>query len=208
VAALYTDNFNRADETPLNATTWPLTGTGSFNLATNQVSHPNDANDNEVYYSAASALGDQYCQVKFTKAPGDASEQGVGVVCRHIASGATRTFIRAVVDNSGAITVRAFAAGTGTLIGSNAGTFTTGDVLRMEVTGTSPNIVVKVFKNGVQVGVNFTGVTGPNTGKPGMCFSSSTSNTMTLDDWEAGDFSVGGAPHPFEPIPFISPRRM
>jgi hypothetical protein len=207
VATLYTDNFNRANETPLNVAIWGQSGTGSFNLATNQVSHPNDANDNEVYFVAASAFGDQYCQVKFTLTPGDPGEAGTGVVCRHIGT-ATRTFIRAVVDQSGAITVRSFSAGTGTLVGSNAGTFVSGDVLRMEATGTSPNIVVKVFKNGVQVGASFTGVTGPNTGKPGMCYSSSTSVVMTMDDWEAGDFSVGGAPHPFEPIPFVSPRRM
>ena len=195
MATLWSDDFNRANETPLNATTWPLTGTGSFNLASNQASHPTDANDNEVYYSAASAIGDQWCQMTITGDGGASAEQGIGVVCRHIASGSTRTFIRAIYDTA-AVTVRVFSAGTGTSAGSRTFTLNTTDVLRMEVTGTSPNIVIRLFKNGVQQGADFTGVTGPNTGKPGMAYSSTIASVATADLWSAGDFSVpsGGGP--------------
>jgi hypothetical protein len=117
------------------------------------------------------------------------TEIGCGVLCRHIGS-ATRTFIRAVVDATGTITVRTFTGGGNTLVGSRAASFAANDTLRMEVTGTSPNIVVKVFKNGVQQGADFTGVSGPDTGKPGLCYSSQTDTLATLDDWSGGDLAV------------------
>lgn len=186
--AVYTDDFNRANETPLASGTWGLSGTGSFNLVSQQVSHPTDGSDNEVYYVAATASGDQHAQAKVgVDADG---EVGCGVVCRHIGS-STRTFIRAIVGQDGTITVRAFSSGADTLVGTRSTTWTAGtspvDTLRMEVTGTSPNIVVKVFKNGTQVGADFTGVTGPNTGKPGMAYSSQPGAAILLDDWAGGD---------------------
>lgn len=198
MAALYSDNFNRANETPLNTGTWGQSGTGSFNLASNQVSHPTDANDNEVYYIPATALGDQYCQFRSTATAGT-GDIGIGPVCRHIGS-ATRTFFRSIIS-ADTVTVLSFTGGASTLVGSRAHTWAVNDVLRMEVTGTSPNIVIKVFILGVQLGANFTGVSGPNIGKPGMAYSSTPGAADTADDWEAGDFSVSGRPPVYAQLP-------
>lgn len=188
--ATYSDDFNRANETPLNTSTWGQSGTGSFNLASNQVSHPTDGSDNEVYYVAATASGDQFSQGTITTVAG--GETGVGVLCRHIGT-STRTFIRAVADST-TTTVRSFSNGADTLIGTRSQTFNNGDVLRLEVTGTSPNITVKVFRNGTQMGADFTGVTGPNTGKPGLCYSSTPGGLTTLDNWTGGDLGTTATP--------------
>lgn len=181
---IWSDDYNRANETPLATGTWGQSGTGSFNLASNQVSHATDANDNEVYYVAATAIGDQFSQAKITAL--GSGETGVGVCCRHIGT-STRTFIRAIADDGGTITVRCFAAGVSGSTATRTGTFAANDILRLEVSGTSPNIVAKVFKNGVQVGADITGLTGPNTGKPGLAYSSTPAGTTSLDDWSGGD---------------------
>lgn len=185
--ATYSDDFNRANETPVNSSIWGQSGTGSWNLASNQLSHPTDGGDNEIYYVSATASGDQYSQAKITVVAG--GETGLGVVCRHIGT-STQTFIRAVADST-TTTVRVMTSGSSSLVGTRTQTFNNNDTLRMEVTGTSPNIVVKVFRNGVQMGADFTGVTGPNTGKPGLCYSSTPGGVTSADDWAGGDLNVG-----------------
>jgi hypothetical protein len=78
---------------------------------------------------------------------GGVSGSGLGVICRQ--ASATRTFIRAIfsiaADN---IEVQTWSAGISTLVGNRTPTLAINDVVRMEVEGTSPNIIIRVYVNG------------------------------------------------------------
>lgn len=184
----WSDSFNRANETPL-ASPWGLTGSTNPHLAGNLVDNTSDGSDAEMYYSTASGVvtDDQFSEAVIAAADGS-GDTGAGVMCRHTGT-STRTFIRAICDSGGVIVVRTFSDGSTTLIGSRSGTFSAGDTLRMEVSGASPNIVIKLFINGTQVGADFTGVTGPDTGIPGLAYSST--GTAQWDDWAGGDLASG-----------------
>lgn len=188
--ASWTDDFNRtAEGVPIDPP-WFGTSSGSNDLShtgTNVISS-GDSDDDEYYYGPASGNvgADQYAQVAVT-VTANGSGSGFGPMVRHIGT-STRTWIRAVVDNLGVIYVKKCTAGTTADIGTrNAGSWSAGDVLRMEISGTSPNIVIKVFKNGVQVGTDFTGVTAADSGVPGFAYSSTLPTNDSIDDWEGGD---------------------
>ena len=103
----------------------------------------------------------------------------------------SRNFFRAVASHAAAdnVEVGVRTGGAFTPLGTRTTTWVDGDVLRLEVSGTSPNITVKVFQNGSQLGADITGATGPDSGDPGIAYSS-TSTSAVVDVWEGGDLGA------------------
>ena len=135
---------------------------------------------------------------------GGGAGSGMGVLVR---ADGSRNFFRAVASHAAADNVE-FGVRTGgafTPLGTRTTTWVDGDVLRIEVSGTSPNIIVKVFQNGSQLGADATGATGPDSGDPGIAYSS-TSTSAVVDVWEGGD--LGAAATAWGPLLALRNNRL
>lgn len=172
-----TDNFNRADETPLAGNWTRVPGeTGTINLSGNAVT-PNSINfDTAYYYNAGSFGNDQYSQIKVTVS-GAAAGAGLGVIVR--ASTSVDTYYRCVLDGAGNIEFGSVVASTFTFIAGRTVTYSAGAILKLDVTGTTFTITY----NGTQAGATITD-SSISTGKPGIAYSSVVTSASG-DDWQA-----------------------
>src|SRR6185436_9090673 len=168
------DNFNRANETPLAAPWATGSGDAAFNLSGNIAVPASLAADSCSVYNGAGAptwANDQGASVKVT-VTGTTSSTGGGVCLRH-ASG-SRTQYRIVVNKAGSNNVEiARFAPTYTQIAVRTTTWSNGDLLAAEVTGPSSAAVIKVFKNGVQLGADINDNSTLTSGAPGISYSGS-----------------------------------
>jgi hypothetical protein len=168
------DNFNRANETPLAGNWTSVTGQpGTLNLSANAVSIGNAGNDAAYYYTGTWA-NDQTSSVEVT-ASNSSAGAGAGPVVR-AATGAN-TFYRAVVDSTGNYEVGKVIAGTFTSIRTGTVSFANGLALKLSITGTT----LTLFYNGTQVGATMTD-SSIASGKPGIGYSSTLTAT-TMDNW-------------------------
>lgn len=176
------DNFNRANETPL-ASPWATSYGGGMNLVNNAARSVVDEDRGSFYTGTWGA--DQQSEATVGNLVN--STNYAGVLVR--ADGAGNAF-QVITDGASGAGHTEFArwdAGVYTTLGGIATTFVNGDRLRLHVSGTSPNITLTCYKNGAQV-AQLTGVTGPNSGNPGVgCYG-----TATVDDWSASDELGGG----------------
>lgn len=172
----YSDDFNRANESPL-ASPWAAS-TGTINLSGNKLTG-NSAAMGSVKYSDLSTA-DHYSQITtLTCGIG----QGCGPMVRF--SSSAETYYTSWTDTSG-ITVYKVIAGASTSIGSWANAW-----------GTSPNVVIKFTANGSSITSNVSG-----TDRVSVTDTSITGNTKpgcgiwqtpgTLDDWSAADLAASG----------------
>lgn len=196
-----TDDFNRANETPL-AGNWS-TGTGEtgFNLVSNVASAPDDTNDRCSVYTAASFGNDQSSKGNLTTAGATAASQGIGLVVRHAA--AARTYYRFVITHSSApqVEIDRFVAGAGSSLVQFNQTFTDGDTFEMVVTGPAAAARIEIFRNGASIQV-FTDNSSLASGNPGISYSTS-STSGTVDNWVGTDQFGGGLIDTFQAIPFM-----
>lgn len=185
---LATDTFDRANGA-LGATWTHLSGiSGNSLVISGNVVIPNAIGSNaHHFYNAVVFPNDQYAEAIITVTGGNAgSESGAGVAVR--ASG-TNNLYSAKVNKAATNNVALSKTVAGTYSGLWARTqaWTDGDVLRLEVTGTS--LVVK--RNGVAIGAAHTD-TSLTSGAPGLSFGQGTGLTAaTWNNFEAGDFTTG-----------------
>lgn len=186
MAALWLDNFNRANDNDIADGVNYETANGPMDLVSNQIVSGSLGSD-----AAVRVLGgitwpaDQYVQARLVSPQADGVGSGHGVIARS-SNAAGNTFYRLVGNASGFELVR-FPAGTS--IASGAGTtFANGDIIGMQWKGTAYTLT----KNGA----TFASGTDANiaSGNPGLGHSSTSSGASAIDDLEAGSLGdAGGA---------------
>lgn len=188
-----TDSFDRADDLDLGADWTQIGSSGSFKIVSNTITPANIGTGTGEVWTSDSFADDQYSQAALSEVTGSTSSGvGTGVCVR--GTTAAKTLYRAVVAGAGAnnIEVTKWVAGASTSLGFLTQTFSTNDVLRVEVTGQDAAIVLKVFRNGTQIGSDVADASGShiNSGSPGVAYSSTVGDVPTLNDWEGGDLTV------------------
>ena len=188
--AAYTDDFNRANESPLkgNWAAWDF-GLGSLELYNNQL-RSTDTNPYNVWarrpYEPYSA--DHYSQMKLTSSP--SKEVGGPAVRVQLNGPEINGYIFTVVNSTtAAIWVRySSVPDTWQQVGTNfTGTFASGDVYKLAIKGN----VLTVYRNGVSLGARTdTNNRIPSGGSAGM----SIVNPGTWDDWQGGGASDSSPP--------------
>lgn len=182
---LFSDDFNRADETPLGGNWTGQTGMGeSWKLSVNKVTPITDG-DCGAYRNNVTWTADQYMEAKCTPAT-TGTGTGPGVYLRMDTAAKTGYLI--TIDTAGSITLARFNAGTYTSLTTRSVTYTAGGLLRGEVTGTGATVSIKMFYQGTQAGATHSDSDANRitaTGKAGIGFSSSNA-ASTLDDAAGG----------------------
>lgn len=176
---LASDNFNRANG-PLGANWTDGLLTSSFSITGNAVvcSMPNNA---VAFYNAVVWPADQYSECAISGLSGTSTD-GPGLVVRCDAAG--NNFYWAVINADGDVTIAERVGGGGiSNIASRTSTWVAGDVLRLEIQGTT----IKVYQNGVQLGANITDAS-IATGNAGLAYGSGVDGT--IDNWAGGDFAA------------------
>ena len=148
---------------------------------------------------AGTFTDDQYFKVTVSSLANFGSGYLMGGVLRGSGSASTATYIGVAAHNdnsSGAahtVTIYKYTNGVFASIYESTVTLTNGDTLEAEATGASPSITVTVYKNGAALGGSWTqtGITGPDTGTPGLVGSGGTAAGMRGDSVELGN--VGSA---------------
>lgn len=183
MAVLATDDFNRADSADFGTNWTVTTGDAAWRITSNTARVSNVDSDCSEYYNAGTWPNDQYSKFKLTTAPDNtiANDIGIGPGCRFSTS--ARTYYRSVGGTVQGCHVAKFVAGAITTIASSATDFANGDIIQLEAVGTT----IRLLQNSVQITSNTDSAIA--TGRPGVCFSSSTSSVPVVDDWEGGDFA-------------------
>lgn len=195
--ATATDDFNRANETPLSGGGNWQDGPGAYgsvNLNTNKIRAATTGADVASRYGGTTFGNDQYSQAKMATLSGSGSRY-IGVNVRIRLSTDGDSYSALYVQGSGVVELydQSDTGSIGsTLIASITSTFAVNDILKLEVIGTTSNL--KVYKNGSQIGTTQSDSTW-TTGQPGVAFYTVDVAQIELDDWEGGD--VGGTPTVF-----------
>lgn len=203
MAEIVNDNFNRADGAI--GANWTNLGAGNeiFTIIS-QKAQPHAASAGEVlmYFSGAGWAGggggaDQYAEVKAT---GLQSGKDIAVAARVGGASLAAANAYLFVINSDDVATgfgsmkaalyKQVGGGFTALTADIAVTVNANDVIRIEVSGSSPNIIVTGKINGVKpTGMEVTNETSHPSGNPGLYVGSGT--TSNFDDFAAGDFSGG-----------------
>lgn len=186
---LVIDNFNRTNQAPL-ASGWTVgTGTGeaAFNLTGNVVVPFTLGSDASAWYSGATWGNDQNSKAKLTVAGTGGNGAGVGLLLRHVATAATRTYYWFVADHAATnnCAITRFIAGTATRLLTFTQAFTDGAEWEFRAVGPATATVLTVFLGGVQVG-QVTDNSSLAAGAPGLAFSS-PETSASVDDWTGSD---------------------
>jgi hypothetical protein len=185
------DSFDRANANPVDGAWTTVTSQTALQISSNKAIPANAANDCAAFYNALPFPNDQYAQAKVSTAAGAAGGgTGIGPMVR--CSAADNTNYRVVITHGATnnITLGKFVASAFTEIWQRTVTFVDGDILRLEVQGTT----LRVYVNGVQVGADATD-SSIASGAAGIAYSSNLAS-CTADDWEAGELVSGGTSFP------------
>ena len=188
-----TDNFNRANETPLASPWGSNTVDPEFKLVSNAAQPDNVFQDCSSRHTTAGLSADQYAQAKVSMTTGGDAGAGPGVTVR-AASNAKTYYRLACQKTSPAVELSRFNAGTYTFLATRTVTWSDGDTFRVEVSGTGSTVTLKIFRNGSQLGADISDSDGNRitaAGSPGIAFSSGSVVTASVDDFEAGDLERG-----------------
>jgi hypothetical protein len=171
-----TDDFDRANETPL-AGNWTAVN-GTLHLISNNVQGGSEGSVNVSYYNALTPANDQY-SAAVVAANGGAGNQGVTV--RTSTSAASWYVFEA--DN-GVFRIWKYVAGAFTQLTSSSGSISVADVVRIEASGSS----ISGLRNGSTIHGPVTD-TSHASGRVGI-YSSLAANKWA--SWEGGDLGGGG----------------
>lgn len=182
------DDFQRANETPL-ASPWaevPGGWPGTCNLVSNDAQ--GSGQDSPQYYDKGSAWSaDQWVEVvvdnSFTVDSGPCVRTGSG----------KGYFWSGYTGGSGEVHLMGTGAFGSAITTRNPATVSFGDVLRLEVAGST----IRCFKNGVQIGADISDST-HGSGSPGFFSFSSAGIVMS---WVGGEWAVPGIPAPVAHAP-------
>jgi hypothetical protein len=196
---LESDNFNRANETPMAAPWVQIRVATGFNISSNVVVCGLLTQSNEWRLARRNFPADQYVQAAIS-VTSTTSPSGYGVVARASSVSDDRTMYRLVASKAVAnnIVLDRLNAAVSTSLATRTVTWVDGDILRLEITGQG-TATLKIFQNGVQLGANVSDVAPLAEGQCGICMASTVTGG-SIDNWEAGDFS-GAVPERI--FPFI-----
>ncbi|MFC4307493.1 hypothetical protein ACFPN2_00225 [Steroidobacter flavus] len=180
-AAVQVDNFNRANATPLGGNWETITANG-LNLASNQVTGSTGLAVSGWKAASFAFAADQSSEVKVL-VPGDYDDAGIGV--RLSSTGGGQGYVAQYRAGDGRVYVSRLTAGALTTLIAPVVSWTSGDVLKLTVTGT----MLEVFRNGVSIG-STTDSTHAS-GQPGLVYQLDNLNVTRLDDWQGQDGSSG-----------------
>lgn len=185
MSTLYTDNFDRANNTDLGADWTVITSMVRFGIVSN-TAQPSDltGSDDGEYVNAITDQGDSYAQgnVSNTITTADGNYNGVGVGIR--ASTSAESFYAAITVND-RVKLFLMNGGTASLLGTFLTTWADGDLLYIEAQGSS--LVVKVAGTTQITASNSTLTSGR------FCVTHGTSagaSTAQVDNFEGGDFAA------------------
>jgi hypothetical protein len=195
-----TDDFNRANGTLGSNWTTP-TGANAFAIDTNRaIGNIGGFEWVGANYTGATFSNDQSAQVKFDF---NGSTSSSGIMDVHVrASNSARTYYFLQVNCAGNWFVGRQVTGTETILFDYndfpAVVFADDDVGKLEASGSGASIVIKAYRNGVQIGTDHSDTSGGiDSGNPGMAlFNLGTgggSGTPVIDDFAAAD--LGGSPN-------------
>lgn len=177
---LATDDFNRANETPI-AGNWSSAG-GTFSslqLSSNALTHDTASVDGASYYSAIAWPDSQYAEIQLTNLTND------GGPAVRISAAAKTAYILSVLSSGGFRIVRILAGVNLDLFASAVG-FSVGDVAGISVRPSGSGSVITAFRNGKPLaGAYNADIASGNAGA--FIFS----NTLVLDNWVGGSLDSG-----------------
>lgn len=178
---LASDNFNRADETPMVGNWTANTNFANrLNLTGNVVKDPDNTDDASSIYNAVVWPANQWSQCAVTceeTSVGTGMGYGPAVRCQSGSQG--RYFL--TVNHAATLNLNLFKInGGGTQLGSYTVTYVAGQTVRLEIAGTT----LSVYYNGVFIA----SVTDSDfaTGSAGIYASTPLLGTDFLDDWSGG----------------------
>jgi hypothetical protein len=189
LTTLLTDNFNRANVSPLAGIWSTMTGAGNLDIVSNALQVGAVSNDGQVRNNSVTWPNDHWAEVTITTLNNGFA--GAGVLLR-AATGANTTYRCSAVGPFGASTavrIDKIVAGSYTAISSSTATVATTDALRCEVQGTT--LTLKI--NGVTR-------VGPSTdssiasGSAGIMVFVDPGGAVTdgvVDNFTGGDFTGG-----------------
>lgn len=184
MSTLASDTFNRANANPIGGNWTTGSGDGAMQITSNAAWPADNTLDSQAYYNAVTWPADQWSEVAVTSGT-IGGGTGFGVSARKSAAAATH--YRLVVDRNASnnIELAKVVAGAFTLIWDRTSAYSDGDVIRLEVQGTT----LRAYRNGTQIGADSTD-SGIATGNAGIMYSS-TDTAAKGDNWNGGDFSSG-----------------
>ena len=188
-----------SDENPLSeGGVWSTqTGEGVMEKSAGVARPTGFGDDSAANYNAVTWPDNQYCQAVLST---DETESDRGPALGLRMSSSANTWYRITVSHTSggtaAISIGRFLASAFTQRGTRDTTWTDGDTFRAEITGQGASTVIKVFKNGVQVGTDLTDdASAINSGRVGIGHGSLNLGTRAdLDNWEGGDFAAATTP--------------
>lgn len=203
------DNFNRANETPLsgggNWTNSTATGFTGFNLSGNLCvpSSPTTL-DSSSFYSGATWGNNQSSSATLTVNNTGGSGVGPGLCVRRVAAAATETEYRLATDHAATNNVQIirFLAGVSTSLLIFTQAWTDGDRWELRAVGPASAAVVSAYLNSAFV-TSVVDNSSLASGSPGIAYSASATSP-TVDNWIGTDSfaNVPGLPNlPFYPNP-------
>lgn len=198
--ATASDDFNRANETPL-AGNWTSFTASKFNLAGNVVVPAATGSDSTSIWNANAFANDQFSQAALTVNGTNGGGAGLGL-CLRSDGNPSRTLYRLVIDHAASnnIDISRFNAGANSPLKQVTQAWTDGDTWRFEITG----FVLSVYRNGALVTTFDDSASGSKiaSGSVGISYSS-TETSASLDNWSGGDLAGPVMAHTFQAIPFM-----
>lgn len=185
-----TDNFNRANETPL-AGNWTTTGI-AMNLTGNVAVPSATGSDCGARYSGATWGNDQSSSAKLATTDTAGGGVGPGLLVRWSAAATTGYRLVATHAATNNIELSRFIAGAFTVLVGFTQAWTDGDTWELRVIGPATAAVLGMYVNGTLVRT-FTDNSSIASGFPGIAYSSTAANA-TIDDWTGTDTFVVPAP--------------
>jgi hypothetical protein len=191
MAVLASDDFNRTDAASLGSGWTDNPTTNDIGIVSNHAKQASTGDDGYEYYTGATWPDDQYAEATYGTTTASGVGTGYGVACR---AATNVNMYRLIGNGSGWELGRFNNASFTSLASSSATTFTSGDVIRLEVRTNGANCDWIVKKNGSTV----TSGTGSDTsplasGAAGVAYSSTDATAAGLNAWAGGDFAAADA---------------
>ena len=194
MAELINYSFTKANSADIG-TEWDDHGSlsGQFEILSNMahVTSGTNTNDGAETCNSITTPTDQYAEVTLGTTSASGIGTGYGVYCR--VATASNTGYRLIGSADGYELLR-FNSGSSTSLASGAGTtFTTSDVLRLEVTGSGATVTLKMFKNGAQIGSDVSDTSGSritSANRVGLGYSSSDATGSGIASFRAGSMGT------------------